>query len=194
MNFQPPDGIVRGRVTDAATGAGLPLLSVWLYDSSANVAAILDTDAAGAYSSPGLAGRCLLRADVQLARLRRRALRQHPMPGLQRGDRHADPVTAGTTAGSINFALAVEGGRISGVVTESAGGAAIANVGVDMYNTERPICRLWLHQRVGPLRDVSKPAGRIVFSPWRTSRGTSTSCTSNIACPGWRQRAVRRFR
>src|SRR5207249_64124 len=42
-------------------------------------------------------------------------------------------VTAGSTTSGINFALTV-GGRISGRVTNSAGGAALANIEVDIYN------------------------------------------------------------
>ena len=121
-------------MTQAAGGAAIANVEVAVYDANGQWMTHGFTDATGNYSTLARlpAGTYFARTftfSVFLDKL------YHDISCESCSPTTGTPisVTAGATTSNINFALA-EGGRISGVVTQSAGGLAIANVEVDIYS------------------------------------------------------------
>jgi len=129
-------GAISGTVTDAATGAPIPNLSVYTYDSSGAYAGSVTTTAAGAYTKMGLsAGTYYLRTSNDLGYIDELygdlPCLDHRCPAVTTGA--AVSVTAGSTTGGIGFAL-VAGGRVTGTVTDANTGAPLAGISVRIYD------------------------------------------------------------
>ncbi len=130
-------GAISGTVTSAASG--LPVaafqVQVLLASNGANVASI-NTDAAGLYTVTGLApGSYYVRTNGS-SNLINQLHSGVTCVGCAVTTSGGTPVVvaAGATTGSINFSLAT-GGRISGIVTNAAGGALLQGVGAQVFNT-----------------------------------------------------------
>ena len=128
-------GQISGQVTDAATSNGLANITVEVFTSAGSFVASASADAAGNYRiTRGLpTGSYFARTFNSLGYV----------DGLYSGQvcvgcavTTGTPivVTAGTTTSGINFAL-IQGGRISGQVTDATTGSGLAGVTVDVYTS-----------------------------------------------------------
>ena len=133
INFAlTPDGTISGRVTDAATGAGL-LVSVRFYDSSGIFITGVGTGAAGVYSSTGLPDGVYYARTFNAQGYIDEIYNNIPCVNCSVVTGTPIAVTAGVATSGIDFALD-KGGFISGKVVNSPDGAALRNVEVDLYN------------------------------------------------------------
>ncbi len=124
-------GQVTGRVTDAATHAGLGGVAVNVYDQNGNSLTAVTTAADGSYTVSGLAGGNY--------RLGFQPISGNYLPQFYSGKSSlasADPVavSAGSTTSGIDAAL-LAGGQLSGRVTDAITHAGLGGVGVDVYDT-----------------------------------------------------------
>lgn len=127
-------GVVTGRVTQAAGGAGIDNVSVYLYDDNAAWIKGGTTEAGGGYRVAGLPGGVFY-VRTEAASLDYADEWYDDVPALGSGvPSEAKPVTVvqGSTTGGVNFALA-RGGGIQGRVTAGTNGPQ-AGVRVDLYS------------------------------------------------------------
>jgi hypothetical protein len=181
-----PGGIISGRVTDAATGAGI-LVPVSFYNSSGNFVARLDTDAAGAYSSSALT------PGVYYAKAA-----PHVMGGLFAHQLYNNlacvnctvtmgrpiSVTHGGTTSNINFALAVRG-HLDGQVTDAATGVGLSS-SVSLYDSNGTFIGSVPTSSSGSYNTFftgGLPAGTY-FARTENSRGFINKLYNNLTCPG----------
>ncbi len=129
-------GNITGAVWDAATGAPLSSVNVYVYNSSGSSMGSVSTNASGTYSKNGLpTGTYYVRTLNSLGYIDE-LYDNLPCAGgcYPYTSGTGVSVTAGATTGGINFGLAV-GGRITGTVTDAGTGAPLANIEVDIYNS-----------------------------------------------------------
>lgn len=135
-------GTIRGRVRDASTGAPLPLVDLYVYDSGGGEVYQVTSDATGAFSSQGLAtGPHFLRTDNvsgyidELYDNLACAGRIWAEAGCLSTSGTPIPVTAGSVTQGIEIGLA-RGGLISGRLTDASTGAAVPDSGVYVYTAD----------------------------------------------------------
>jgi 5-hydroxyisourate hydrolase-like protein (transthyretin family) len=128
-------GRVSGTVTDGSTG--LPLVGVWvrIYDGAGNIASYDTTDASGAYTTEAVPAGTYYARTSNSAGYMDELYDNIPCAAGVCTVTSGSPVTvtAGSTTGGVDFALA-GGGRISGTVTDAATGLPLAGVQVRLYN------------------------------------------------------------
>lgn len=132
-----PGGDISGTVTDATTGAPLAGAAISVYDVGGALVASTGTDASGDYTLSQLpAGAYKVGFDGSVD--------GNFAPQFANGKQSltgADPVIvqAGSTASGVNAAL-VEGGQITGTVTDGSSGAPLQGITVSAYDaTGAPI-------------------------------------------------------
>ncbi|MDO8678503.1 MAG: carboxypeptidase-like regulatory domain-containing protein, partial [Acidobacteriota bacterium] len=134
LSFNINGGRISGRVTSAATGAGLANVSVEIYNSSGGFVAGSSTDASGNYTSSALPTGTFFARTFNSQGLIDLVHSNITCAGCSPTSGTPITVTSPNTTPNIDFAL-VAGGRISGTVTDATTTAALANVSVLIYNS-----------------------------------------------------------
>ncbi|HJQ68390.1 MAG TPA: carboxypeptidase regulatory-like domain-containing protein [Blastocatellia bacterium] len=137
INFAlAPGGRISGTVTDATTSAPIANVNVQVFNSSGASVTGVNTNASGIYTiQTGLpAGNYFLRTNNSLGYINELYDNINCATGCTVTTGTPVAVTAGATTTGINFAL-VQGGVISGTVTDSTTSAPIANVNVQIFNS-----------------------------------------------------------
>ena len=136
INFAlAPGGSVAGTVTDSSTTAPIANVTVQIFNSNGPSIASANTNASGNYSVTGLpAGTYFARTTNSLGYINE--LYNNINCALNCTVTTGTPitVTAGATTSGINFALDA-GGRIAGTVTDSSTTAPIANINVQLVDS-----------------------------------------------------------
>src|SRR5581483_3011406 len=126
-------GRISGRVTNAATGAGIQNAQAKVYDAVGTFIGAAVTDASGNFTTAGLP------ADTYYMRADATGFLTQVYNGITCGTTCTVTagaplaVVAGTTTANINFALDT-GATITGTVTNAAGGAPLAGIGVWLWD------------------------------------------------------------
>jgi hypothetical protein len=125
-------GSISGSVTKSSDSTAIADVTVNVYDSNWNFVTSGISDVSGNYSIPSIApGSYRLRSYNILG-----YVDEFYTSGggtSQRGAANSVTVTEGTDTPNINFALGANAGSISGTITQTAGGAPIADVTVVLF-------------------------------------------------------------
>jgi hypothetical protein len=178
----PGGGTITGTITAAVGGAPIENVGVQVFDASGVMTATFSTNASGLYTAPGLpAGTYFLRTSNSLGFINE-LYDDIPCPGF------GCSVTSGTAvvvaAGAVtpgkDFAL-VSGGRISGTLTNAAGGAPIANASVQIFNQTGTSLDFVNTNGVGQYLSTGLPTGTY-FARTSNSLGFRNELYDDIPC------------
>jgi 5-hydroxyisourate hydrolase-like protein (transthyretin family) len=174
---------IRGRVTDAATGAPIANLDVWVADAGGVGIGSARTDSNGVYVSPPLPdGHYFLRTfnnqgyrdevfDDIACLVDCRVTNGLPLP-----------LVTGLATTGIDFALE-RGGSIAGHVTDETTGSALTSVSVEILDRDgRYISTSWI-QPDGSYRSTGLPSGSY-RARTRNSNGYVDEIHDNVTCIG----------
>jgi hypothetical protein len=131
-------GRISGRLTDAGTGEPIANGIVNIYNSTGSFISSVSADSSGNYMTfSGVpAGSCFVRTFVIGQGYVNELYDNIPCPVFQCDVTTGTPipVTAGATTPNIDFAL-IGPGEITGTVTDAATNMPLADIGVDIYNS-----------------------------------------------------------
>lgn len=172
-------GPITGVVTDAITAAPLRNVQVQLYNSAGSFIASTSTDVSGAYAFQGLPAATYYARTSNFFGYFDRLYNNIPCSNCQVTLGTAIITTAGSTSGSINFAL-TPGGTITGIVRDGPTGLPRSGVFVQIFNAATGFTT----------GGVTDPTGRYTVSglasgTYRASAGVIgylTQLYNNISC------------
>jgi len=178
-------GRIGGTVTDATTGLPLGSVTVRIYNSSGTQLTSRNTNSSGVYTTAGLpAGTYYARASNSLGYIDE-LYSNTSCPGSACAVTSGTPigVTVGTTATGIDFDL-VQGGRISGTVTDAATGLPLGSVTVRIHNSSGAQLTTGFTASSGVYTTgTGLPAGTY-FARTSNSLGYIEELYNNGSCPG----------
>jgi hypothetical protein len=175
-------GRISGTVTDAATTAAIANINVQVFNSTGLFITSVNTNSSGIYTFlTGLtAGNYFLRTTNSLGYVNEL---YNNIVCINCNVTTGTPVavTAGVTTSGINFALDA-GGRITGTVTDSSTTAPLANVNVQIFNSNGPSIASANTDASGNYTISGLPAGTY-FARTSNSLGYINELYNNISCP-----------
>jgi 5-hydroxyisourate hydrolase-like protein (transthyretin family) len=178
-------GYISGTVTDAATGAPLSGVSVYVYNAAGSRVSTAYTASSGVYTtSYAVAPGTYYVRTVYSGTYVDEQYDNVPCPysSCPATSGTGVPVTAGATTSGINFALAV-GGRISGTVTDAVTGTPLASVYAYVYNASGSFVSYGYTNSSGMYTTYyALPTGTYFVVTWNYA-GYLDELYNNIPCP-----------
>ena len=176
-------GSITGTVTNAAGGAAIGSLSVQVLSSTGIALGTVQTNGSGVYSLGGLAaGSYYVRTTgggAFINQLYNGVACQNCNVTTSGGTLVA--VAAGATTSSINFSLTT-GGRISGTITNAAGGAPIQNIAAQIFNASGVSLGQFNSNASGVYTTPGLPAGTY-YVRTQNSLNFVNQLHSGVECP-----------
>lgn len=167
-------GQIRGMLTAADGGAGLADVAVSIYTGDGQFVESTFTNSAGNYASSGLrAGSYKLRFDPSASDSANAYMEEYYN---HKPDRASADLVAVTVPGptTINTTLS-KGGQFSGHVSAAAGGAALADIQVQIYDTAGELVTATTTDASGNYRTPGLAPGsyKLLFDPAQSGSATS---------------------
>ena len=178
-------GTISGTVTAAGSGQPITPVLVRAFNSANSLVGSATTNASGAYTITGLATGAHYLATNNALSFVDELHNDIPCPGSQCplfNTGTAVPVTAGSPAGPINFALAA-GGAISGTVTASGSGAALNGAWVYVLTETGEYVARTIANASGVYMKAGLPPGTYHVAT-RNTLGYVDELYNNVSCPG----------
>jgi hypothetical protein len=176
-------GSISGTLTNAAGGAAISGANVQVFSITGSNVGNANTNASGVYTIGGLAPGSYYVRTNQGGSFINEIYNDIPCQqcAVTTSGAALVPVTTGATTSNINFALTT-GGRISGFVTNASGGAAIQNVGVQLFNSQSVSMGTFNSQANGSYTTAGLPAGTY-YVRTNNSLGFINELYNDIQCP-----------